>query len=124
MQESEVAITSTLIRTKKEWAAVVKKQDTSKLESNWDKIKKDITTQISTSGRNIVKENSLIITSLSLLYLKFINTCQTSHSERIKQSIEYFAIIFQFIKLSQYAREMMLMVACFKNLCKKEMKDA
>lgn len=94
MQEIEVAITSNLRKKKGEQVSIAKKQDTFKLEANSDEIKKDITAQINTLSYNIVKENNLIITSLRLLYPKFINTYYTSHSRRITKYISYFIIIF------------------------------
>lgn len=85
MQKIEVAITSSLIERKKKWVAVAEEQNTPEPESNRNKIKKDITNQISISGCNIVRKNSLIITSHGLLYLNFTYTCHTSHNRRIKQ---------------------------------------
>lgn len=123
MQESEIAITSILIRRKEKQAAVAEERDTPEPKSNWDEIKKDITTQISIFGRNIVRENFLMITSFGLLYLKFVDAYYTGHSQRIEQCIECFAVIFQSTKSSNYTRKMMYIVAYFKKLWKKEMKN-
>lgn len=70
-------------------------------EPNWNEIKKDITTQISTFGHDIIRKNSLIIISLGLLYLNFANAYYIGYKEKIEQYIKYFAIIFQFTKSSK-----------------------
>ena len=95
---------------------VVKKQDIPKPESDWDEIKKDIKIQIDTFDCNIVRENSLIITSIGLLYLNFANICYTNYSERIEQCIDYYAIIFQSTKSSKYSCKIMDIVVYFKKL--------
>ena len=84
-RESEIAITSTLIERKEEWAAAAEERDTPELKPDWDEIRTEIKTRISTLCCDIVRENFLIITSLGLLYLDFANACRTGHSGRIKQ---------------------------------------
>lgn len=74
-------------------------------------------------NRNVVRENSLIITILGLLYCDFANVCHTGYNGRIKQCIGCFAVIFQATKSTKYARKMIYMVVCFKKLWKKEMKE-
>lgn len=44
MQENEVVIISIWIEKKQKWAIIIEKQDTFKLEQNWNEIKKDIIT--------------------------------------------------------------------------------
>ncbi len=75
-------------------------------------------------NRDIVKENSLYITSLRLLYLDFTDTCHPGYSGQIEQGIECFAIIFLTISSTKYVCEMIYIVAYFKRIWKKEMKEA
>lgn len=84
MQKSEIAIISILIERKEEWMAAIDKQNISKLESDWDKINIKIKTWIIIFYYNIVRKNSLIITSLSWLYLNFANIYYIGNSKRIK----------------------------------------
>ena len=83
MQKSKITITSTLIKRKKEWEAIAKEKDAHKVEPDWNKIRPKIKTRISALYCKIVRENSLIISSLYLLYLNFTNTCCIDYSRRI-----------------------------------------
>lgn len=74
MQKSEITIISILIKRKKEYVAATKKQNIFKLKLDWDKIKTKIKTEISILYYNIIRENFLITTNLSLLYFNFANT--------------------------------------------------
>lgn len=94
----------------------MEERDIPEPEPNWDKIKKDIKTQIDIFCYNIVIKNSLIITSIGVLYLKFANVCYTNYDKRIKEYIRYFAIIFQSTKLLKYTYKMIHIVAFFKKL--------
>lgn len=101
----------------------VEERDTPEPEPNWDDIKKKIYLNTIIQNCDIVRENSLLITNLGLLYMDFVDVCRTGHSRQIEQCIRYFAIIFQTTKSTKYVCEMMHMVACFKRLWKKEMKE-
>ncbi|MCJ1343041.1 hypothetical protein MMC31_001230 [Peltigera leucophlebia] len=120
----EAEVIATLSNRKEEWLGSVEERDTPEPEPNWDDIKKKIYQSTNIQNRDIVRENSLLITSLSLLYIDFAEACCTGHSGRIEQCIRCFAVIFQTTRSTKYAREMMHIVACFKRLWKKEMKDA
>ena len=71
-----------------------------------------------------MRENSLIITILGLLYCDFIDAWRTGYSSKMERCIGCFAIIFQASKSTKYVCKMIHMVACFKKLWKKEMKEA
>lgn len=123
-QKSELAIAKALTGRKEEWLGASEERDTPEPGPNWDEIRKELTSSISMQNRDVIRENSLLITSLGLLYLDFADACRTGHSGRIEQCIGCFAVIFQSTKSTRYAREMMHMVSCFKKIWKKEMKEA
>ena len=79
---------------KKEWTAALEKRDNPKPESNWDDIRKEIEADIGMTSCNVVRENSLVITILGLLYCDFADACCTSYNSRIEQCIRCFAAIF------------------------------
>lgn len=70
----------------------LEERDTPEPEPNWDDIRKEIEADISMKSRDVVRENSLIITSLGLLYCDFADACRTGHSGRIEQCIGCFAV--------------------------------
>ena len=123
-REHKLAIDIALMGRKEEWIAALEEQDTPEPEPNWDDIRKEIEADIDMKSRDVVRENSLIITILGLLYCDFADACRTGYSGRIEQCIGCFAVIFQATKSTKYARKMIHMVACFKKLWKKEMKEA
>ena len=112
------------MRRKEEWTTALEKRDTPKPEPNCDNIRKKKKANIGMKSRNVVRENSLIITILGLLYYEFADACCTGYSGTIEPCIGCFTIIFQAIKSTKYIREIIYMVACFKKLWKKEMKEA
>lgn len=80
--------------TGKEYAWVLDNTTTFKQQPKWNvewqkKIKKAALVQ-----HNIICENKLIILSLSLLYLNFVDVCRGNYSARVEQYIWYFAVIF------------------------------
>ncbi len=115
-KKTEYEVIATLSDRKEEWFGSIEERNTSEPEPNWDDIKRELQSSINMQNRDIVRENSLLITSLRLLYLDFADACCTGHSGRIEQCIGCFAVIFQTIRSTKYAREMMYMVACFKRL--------
>lgn len=78
----------------------MEERDKFELEPNWYEIKNDIKIQIGIFGCDIGRENSLIITSISLLYLVFTNAYHTGYNGRIEQHIRCFTVLFQSTKLS------------------------
>lgn len=66
----------------------------------------------------------MFIISLSLLYMDFADACRTSQGGQIEQCIRCFAIIFQTTRSTKYACEIIYIVAYFKRLRKKIMKEA
>lgn len=66
--------------------------------------------------RDIVREKSVIITSLSLLYCNFANAYCTGYNSRIEQCIGCFVVIIRATKSTKYVHKMMHIVACFKKL--------
>lgn len=84
MQESEITITSSLIRRKDKQTIIAKKKYNPELELNQNEIKTKIKTRISHFVYDKVRENSLIITSLGLLYFNFANVYCTDHNRRIE----------------------------------------
>ncbi len=115
-KKTEYEVIATLSDRKEEWFRSIDERNTSESKPNWDDIKRELQSSINMQNRDIVRENSLLITSFGLLYLDFADACRTGHSGQIKQCIGYFAVIFQTTRSTKYAREMMHMIACFKRL--------
>lgn len=86
------------------------------MKPNENKIKNNITTQISTFDCNMVKKNYLIPTCLGLPYLNVVYTYYTGHNRKTELYIGYFAIIFWSLKLLKYACKIIYMIAYFKKL--------
>lgn len=103
IQEDKLAVDTALMGRKEEWTAALEERNTPELEPNWKDIRKEIESDKSMKNRDIVRENSPIITSLGLLYCAFADACRTGHNSRIEQYIGCFAVIFQATKSTKYA---------------------
>lgn len=102
--------------TDRECTWVLDNITTFKQQPKWDvewqkKIKKAVLVQ-----HDIIRENMLIILSLSLLYLNFVDICQGDYSAHVKQCIWCFAVVFQGSNSKNYAGKTLHMVACLKKI--------
>lgn len=73
----------------------------------WDKMKHKIIVETINLRRDKIRENVLLVLYKGVVYLNFISACQSGFSGRVKKCVEYFAILYQGLFLSNYASEIM-----------------
>lgn len=73
---------------------------------------------ISIKNYDVIRENSLLITSLSLLYCNFADPYYTSHNNKIEQCIGYFGVIFQTTKSTPVCTQDNVYACIFQEIMK------
>ena len=73
---------------------------------------------------DVIRENSLLLVSYGLLYLDFDDACHKGYSGQIEQCFQVLAILIQGIRKSNYAGELIHLVACLKKIWGLEMRKA
>ena len=85
---------------------------------NWAVVEAEIQKEVIDLRRDKVYENALLVMRCGLAYLDFVDACRGGYGARAQKCIEYFAILFQGSNATNYARETIHLVACFKHIWK------
>lgn len=89
-----------------------------KRQPDWKKKERDRLKAGAAFERDIVRDNTLLLVNLGLLYLDFIDACRGDYNGRVEKCIQCFAIVFQGSKQVLYAGECLHIVACLKKVWK------
>ena len=91
-------------------------------QPKWDTIRQTRMKKAVLRKRDVLRENAMIMLSLGLLYLDFVDACRGGYSARVEKCIQCFAVVFQGSTSKNYAGETLHMVACLKKVWNSDFK--
>ena len=93
-------------------------------EANWANIERKFKESLKFEYRDVICENSLLLLSYGFLYLDFDDACHKGYSSQIEQCLQVLAILIQDTKTSNYAGELIHLIACLKKIWGPKMRKA